>query len=258
MPLLRAPLKIHLEGPAVRHHRLSLRDFELLVPQLQTTVERVPRILLGKEGNTQVVCKPSEIKRLCSLDIVEIRAGSLTVLCDLPGDRQPRLYESLCESESLGEEVLVAFIEGIEDIGSQQTELPRGYDKGILLALHEAGKLLGNGLDSITFDLDTRKGHWTSRYTQELRARIVPHIRALMQNRMTLRTVEGRFTMADVKKLGFRCRVQAVVGRSIPFTFNEERKEAVLAALTRSGRLVSEATEAKKEKFSNIGRRTAL
>jgi hypothetical protein len=71
-----------------------------------------------------------------------------------------------------------------------------------------------------------------------------------MQNRMTSRTVEGRLTMGDFKELGLRCRVQPVVGRSIPCTFNEEQKEAVLAALTRSVRLVGEATEAEGEILS--------
>jgi hypothetical protein len=85
---LRAPLKIHLEGPSVCHHRIALPDFVLFAQQVQTAVDRVARVLLGQGVNSQSGRKSSEIKRLCSLDIVEIRAGSLAVICDLPVQSQ--------------------------------------------------------------------------------------------------------------------------------------------------------------------------
>ena len=83
-PNLRAPLKIHLQGPAVRHHRLPLQDFVLFARQVQTAVDRVARVILGQGVSTQSGRKPSEIIRSCALDLVAVRDGSLTVICDLP------------------------------------------------------------------------------------------------------------------------------------------------------------------------------
>jgi hypothetical protein len=40
-PNLRAPLKIHLQGPAVHRHRLPLQDFVLFARQVQSEVVSV-------------------------------------------------------------------------------------------------------------------------------------------------------------------------------------------------------------------------
>ena len=132
-PNLRAPLKIHLQGPAVRHHRIPLQDFVLFAKQVQTAVDRVARVLLGQGISTQPGRKPSEIIRSCSLDLVEVRDGSVAVICDLPIQSQAELFEDV--AEDLGEEALTSFVEGIEGVGGQQLAMPRGYDQGVLLAL---------------------------------------------------------------------------------------------------------------------------
>jgi hypothetical protein len=242
---LRTPLKIQLEGPAVRYHRIALQDFVLFAQQVQIAVDRVARVLLGQGGSIQSGRKSSEIKRSCSLDIVEIRDGSLAVICDLPVQSQAELFENL--SEDLGEDALTSFVEGIEVVGSQQPAMPRGYDKGVLLALREGGKLFDHGIETITFDLRTRKGHWTSRYTREVYTRTVSRIQEPIENR---RTVEGRLLMGDFKETGLRCRVHPPIGKPLPCLFDEAQKEAVLAAMTRYVRLVGEATEAEGEILS--------
>ena len=87
--------------------------------------------LWGQGVSIQPGRKPSEIKRSCSLDIVEGRDGSLTVICDLPVQSQAELFEDV--SEDLGEEALASFVKGIEVVGGQQPAVPRGYDQGVLL-----------------------------------------------------------------------------------------------------------------------------
>jgi hypothetical protein len=244
-PNLRAPLKIHLQGPAVRHHRLPLQDFVLFAKQVQTAVDRVARVLLGQGISTQPGRKPSEIKLSCSLDIIEVRDGSVTVICDLPVQSQAELFEDI--AEDLGEEALTSFVQGIEVVGGQQLAMPRGYDQGVLLALREGGKLFDHGIETITFDLRTRKGRWVSRYTREVHTRVVSRIQEPIENR---RTIEGRLLMGDFKETGFRCRVHPPIGKPIACLFDEAQKEAVLAAMTRYDRLVGEATEAEGEILS--------
>ncbi len=244
-PNLRAPLKIHLQGPAVSHHRLPLQDFVLFARQVQTAVDRVARVLLGQGISTQPGRKPSEIIRSCSLDLVEVRDGSVTVICDLPVQSQAELFEDI--TEDLGEEALTSFVQGIEVVGGQQPAMPRGYDQGVLLALREGGKLFKHGIETIAFDLRMRKGHWVSRYTREGYTRVVSRIQEPIENR---RAIEGRLLMGDFKETGFRCRVHPPIGEPIACLFDEVQKEAVLAAMTRYVRLVGEATEAEGEILS--------
>jgi hypothetical protein len=244
-PNLRAPLKIHLQGPAVRHHRLPLQDFVSFAQQVQTAVDRVARVLLGQGVSPQPGPKPSEIKRSCSLDLVEVGEGSVAVICDLPVQSQAELFEDV--NEDLGEEALTSFVEGIEAVGGQQLAMPRGYDQGVLLALREVGKLFDHGIETITFDLRTRKGRWVSHYTREVHTRVVSRIQEPIENR---RAIEGRLLMGDFKETGSRCRVHPPIGKPIVCLFNEAQKEAVLAAMTRYVRLVGEATEAGGEILS--------
>jgi hypothetical protein len=241
---LRAPLKIHLEGPAVRHHRIALQDFLLFARQLQTAVDRVTRVIRRHGGSVQPGRKPLSIKGSSSLDIVEIRGGSLTITCDLPVESQPELFEDL------GEKALICFVEGIEAVRSEQRAMPRGYDKGVFLALRDGGKLFDRGIEIITFDLQTPKGHWISHYTREVHTLILSRVQKSIENRTRQHTVEGRLVMGDFKEARFRCRVHPPIGKPIPCTFDEVRKEAVLAALTHYVRLVGEATEAEGEILS--------
>jgi hypothetical protein len=125
--------------------------------------------------------------------------------------------------------------------------MPRGYDEGVLLALREGGKLLDHGIETITFELRTRKGRWVSRYTREVHTRIVSRIQGPIENR---RTIEGRLLMGDFKEMAFRCRVHPPIGKPIACLFDEVQKDAVLAAMTRYVRLVGEATEAEGEILS--------
>lgn len=81
---LRAPLKIHFEGPAVRYNRMALQDLMSFAGQLQKALDRVAYVLLGQQERARVGRKRLEIRNACSLDIVAITGGSLTVVCDLP------------------------------------------------------------------------------------------------------------------------------------------------------------------------------
>ncbi len=234
MAKLGTPLTIRLEGPAVKHNRIKLRDFLFFIRQLQNGVDRVARVLSGQSVSVQPGRKPTEIQSACSLDIVEIKGGSLTVICDLPRQPQESLYEDL------GEEALTHLISGISVFESNQAQMPQGYDKGVLLSWREGGKLFDHGIEKITFDLKTRHGKWASTFTPIIQSQIISQIQEPMENR---RTLEGRLLMGDFKETGFRCRIHPPIGKPILCLFEEALKESVLASLTRFVRVVGEATE---------------
>lgn len=231
------PLVVRLDGPAVKHHRIALRDLVLLGSQLQTAVDRVTRILIGQRESTRRGRVPSEIVGCCTLDLVGLEEGSLALVCDLADRAQPTLFEDL------GEEALEALVGGVNALG-EENGLPRGFDTGVLLALREGGKLLDRGIDSIAFELRTRRGEARATYARDVHDRVVERIQRPIENR---RCVEGRLLMGDFKETGFRCRLHPPVGKPITCEFGEAQKDAVLSALTKYVRLVGEAREVSGE-----------
>ena len=231
---LRVPLRVHLTGAAVRRHRMVLPDLVLLCRQLQIAVERVGRVLLSQKSSSQPRPNPTAVKAACSLEIVGITGGSLTLVCDLLEQKQRPLFSGL------GEEALESFVAGLERIGLDGEALPKGYDRDVLLALRETGKLFERGIDTLTFDLRTSKGQWSCSYTPQTHTRLLERIREPIGTR---RTLEGRLLMGDFKETGFRCRLHPPVGKPVLCTFEEAQKNAVLAALTCHVRLTGEATE---------------
>jgi hypothetical protein len=234
---LRAPLSIHLEGPATERHRLPLHDVVLFADQLQTAIERVARLLTGRRISAQRGPLPSDIRRWCTLDLVEIKPGSVTLVCDLP--QLPQI-EQLHLLDDLGVEAVSTFVSGIGAFDRTEPVLPNGFDKGVLLALREAGKLLDHGVERIGFDFEEGDRRWSSHYTRPVHDRIVAQIQGPIEAR---RSVEGRLLAGDFKESGRRCRVHPPAGRPIECTFDEAQQQAVLAALTRYVRIVGEAQE---------------
>jgi hypothetical protein len=235
---LRAELAIRLEGPAVSEHRIALQDLVLFGQELQTAVNRVARVLLGQSASAQSGRTPAEIEESCRLEVVALRSGSVELVLDLPQNRQ------LSFTEDLGEEALKALVGGISGVAGEQQGLPRGFDRGVLTALRESGRLFERGITGISFNLHAGEGHWTAEYTPQVRDRIVSRIQRPTENS---RTVEGRLLMGDFKETNLRCRLHPPLGKPILCAFDEAQKEDVLAALTRFVRVVGEATEREGE-----------
>jgi hypothetical protein len=236
-PSVAGPLVVRLDGPAVEHHRIALRDLVLLGSQLQTAVDRVARILIGQHESARRGRIPSEIAECCALDLVALEEGSLALVCDLADRAQPTLFEDL------GEEALQVLVDGVNALG-MENGLPRGFDAGVLLALREGGKLLDRGIDSISFELATRRGKARATYARAVHDCVIARIQRPIANR---RIVEGRLLMGDFKETGFRCRLHPAVGKPITCDFGEAQKDAVLSALTKYVRLVGEAREVSGE-----------
>src|SRR3990170_222386 len=232
---LRAPLRIHMEGPAARHHRLALQDLVLFGRYLQTAIDRIALVLSGQDLSLQKGRKPAEVERSCALDVVAISPGSVSITCDLPSMGQHRPFDDL------GEEAVRAFVQGIGSIGNPEESLPRGYDKGVLLALREGGKLLDHGIERISYDFETGAGRWHSCYTQAVHQAVVARILQPIRHRSV---VEGRLLMGDFKDTGLRCRIHPPIGSPVQCEFDEGLKEAVLGGMMRYVRVVGEANEA--------------
>jgi hypothetical protein len=248
---LRMPLSIHLIGPAVEKHRLPLDQLTLFAGQLQVAVHRIGRILSGESFSLAPGPVPKEIREACTLELVAIGPGSLSLVCDLPIDassvEQLLLFKDAAGegNKALGERSLEAFVEGISLVGSEGSQLPHGFDKGVLLALRESGRLFSFGINTIDFELQCRNTkRLNSSYTPQIYERIIARIQDPVINKAS---IEGRLLMGDFRESAYACRIHPKVGKPIRCTFGEEQKEALLAAMTRSVRLVGETSEVNNE-----------
>ena len=110
---LRMPLTIHLTGPAVSRHRLPLDQLTLFAEQLQFAVHRIGRVLSGEAVSLTRGPVPREVREACTLDLVAIRPGSLSLVCDLPlsslshASKQLRIFD---DKGDLGEQSLEALV----------------------------------------------------------------------------------------------------------------------------------------------------
>lgn len=224
-------LRIRVAGPGVRPGRLALADLMHVGRQLQTAVERIALVLRGGATSLRPGRRPAEVVELCRLDLVGFGSGSAILELDLAGPERP------FPAWDLGETALDCLVRGLQELG-ESSELPAGWDSGVLVAWRELGSLLDRGVERVEIERSGRGVSTRSVFTQEIRDRIVRQIRAPVQN---LIAVEGRLLMADFDETRLRCRIHPPFGTPATCSFREDQREAVLELLTKYVRVVGEA-----------------
>ncbi len=118
-------------------HRIPFRLFSAYGHALQIALDRVALVLLGAPYSVIRGRRPAEVEAACNLQLAGLMAGgSMTVECELlPPGPQRSLFGDLGQQ---GIECLVAGIHALEEDAGV---LPAGYDRGVLLALKDAGRL---------------------------------------------------------------------------------------------------------------------
>lgn len=224
-------LRIRVEGPGVRPGRLALADLMHVGRHLQTAVERIALVLRGGATSLRPGRRPAEVAELCRLDLVGFGPGSAVLELDLAQPDRP--FPAL----DLGETALDCLVRGLQELG-ESSELPAGWDSGVLVAWRELGSLLDRGVDRIEIERSGTGGPTRTVFTQEVRNRLIRQIRAPVPN---LIAVEGRLLMADFDETRLRCRIHPPFGTPATCSFREDQREAVLELLTKYVRVVGEA-----------------
>lgn len=231
---LRSPLRIDLDGPTVKNHRISVSNLVGFLNSVQQAVERITINLSGKDSSVKPGRKKSSVKKISSLEIVSVGKGSISVSLDLPEKQQGELYDDL------GEQAITLLVDGIKMLSNGVNDMPNGYDKGVLLALKESGSLFAKGIDNISFKYKFGKAENYARYTPVIRENIERMISKPIEN---TRTIEGRLLMGDFKETAYRCRLHPPIGDPITCLFDETQRDMILSALTSYVRLKGYSTE---------------
>lgn len=225
-------LSIRLQGDSIGEARMSLSRLLRLLENVRKALLRSAQIHQGDEDSTRKGPKTKGTKELMELDVIGFTHGSPAVVVQL--DR------SAAQQDLFGRQVIEKSLEGLETIQQTSGAPPAGFDRGVLLAWRDVGRLFDNGVDDIRFTLNHRPTpkivHFSPAGYQRIRDRITGPDE-------TIRTIEGRLLMADFKEHGTRCRVHPSVGDPVLCLFDEEQKDEVLENILHFVRVEGDAKE---------------
>lgn len=229
-------LKIRFDGEAVGPAKIPVSQLLTFLTNLNKAFQRTGRVLMGDAESVQRGQPPRSIKEEVALDLVLLTHGSPAAV--LGFDRQQT--ESRFPNMDLGMDILEKALQGLAKVQGAGEALPEGYDRGVLMAWRDAGKLFIRGVERIDFTLNHRDTPVVTSFTPNGFGRIQERIKGPQTN---IRTIEGRLLMADFKEHGTRCRVHPSAGEPVLCLFDEEQKDEVLEDILQYVRIIGEARE---------------
>ncbi len=209
-------LKAKIQGPDVESGHIGLRDLVFFSRQLQKALERTAASI-GERKHSQRF-----IQQVTALEVVGMERGSFVLALELSRD------QVALPGMDLGEQALEAFFDGWATLLGNTTDLPHAYDIGVLVALRDLGQLFKRGIESMSFELQTRNTKHTYLYDQRVQTRVIERIVGPEQNKVVL---EGRLLMADFKETSLKCRLHPSAGPAIMCQFDDKLTDEVDQAL---------------------------
>lgn len=238
-------LEVHLEGPAVKGHRISVDDFGRLIHNIQLATKRLGQRIAGQEGKRSGRLI-KDVEAACSLQIVAIGAGSVRVHLGLPAPaNQPSIFG---DTGGLAVERL---LDGLEMLDRTDNEWPTDFDPAVVDPVLELGRILNHGVEKIEFKYGQRSGkRRKTTYTAKLRDRIEKRISAPMRQQISL--------IGFLLEIDFKDRtaeIHQTLGQVVKFSFPETLDGIVLAAAKRQVKVIGKGD---KDDAGRIGKVEAL
>ncbi len=231
-------LKIRFDGDAVGPGTIPVLQLVRFLSQMNKALQRVSLVLRGEAESRRKGRPPRIVHDDVNLELVSLEPGSpAAVLGFERSGPDPQL-----PGMDAGEEILQKAIDGLTAVQADGNTgpLPAGYDAGVLMAWRDAGKVLGQGIDRVSF----RLGSWNNIIEASLTPSGLTRIRERIQvPEVNVRTIEGRLLMADFKEQGTRCRVHPSTGDPVLCQFDDVHRDEVLENILGYVRVVGEATE---------------
>ncbi len=231
-------LKVRFDGHAVGPGTVPVTQLVRFLYRMNTAFQRVGRVLQGESASQRRGRPPKSVEDDVNLELVSLEPGSSAAVLGFERIRpDPQL-----PGMDTGEETLQKAIHGLKAVqGEGDTgPLPAGYDAGVLMAWRDAGNVLGQGIERVSFALGTRNSATGASLTPDGLARIRERIQRPQSN---VRTVEGRLLMADFKEQGTRCRVHPSAGEPVLCQFDDSHRDQVLGSILGYVRVVGKTTE---------------
>ncbi len=152
-------LQIVLKGPAVKAHRIALKDFITITENVQKAITNIAQKIVQTES--------SEIERIklnisehCQLELIKIFKGSLGIELGLKRQEvEPTILADI------GEQALESFLEGLQILDVQEKVVPEYFEEKTLKNVLEIGKVLKKRINEIEFKGKIREKRISSRFT---------------------------------------------------------------------------------------------
>jgi hypothetical protein len=220
-------LDVRVSGGVADENRVPLGDLITIAQTLQDAMRGVGSVLTGGKAGLGGRTK-GDIEAATELQLLaEPKPGSITLELGLapapealPGAEQPYL----------GERALAALIEGMARLDEAESELPEGFDPGVLKTLKRLRPVLRRGytldlaLDATALAQPTPLVHvdetWLSKVDNLIDKPLRAHIR-----------LEGVLQMVDLGSHPLQCRIDRSFSPSVACLVPSELQDEVRAAL---------------------------
>ena len=231
-------LTLRLDGPLVEEHRLPLSELQRVTKLLRTALRDVAMVLTdygpsGKGGRVKRFIEDSTDLRV----VGSPQPGSFCLDLEAPATA-PLAQETLDlgVDHSLSERAIEAFIAGLSSLTDDLTELPKGFDRGVLQAIKPFDIALKHGISTI--ELTTKRDGRQVRHTQ-IDANTIAVAQRLIEKPIRAHAVaQGMLQMVDFGRL--ECRIDRPPQPSVTCVFEERERDAVQAAVRQFVRVVGE------------------
>jgi hypothetical protein len=211
-------INLHFQGKAIHDGRILLDDLFQFVYNLDLAIQRIISVI--QTGTSSRIGRPHKEQQLLSaLEVVAIKKGSFALALDLRRDEQ-----NVLPGFDTGIQAIERLMYGLGTM-EEFTVLPEGFDRGVLIALREAGRVLDRGIDEIDISSRKLKKYKQAKYIESTRTKIISNIRRFEQ---AWTIIEGRLLMADLKEDSLNCRIYPSTGSPISCHFDESMTEHIV------------------------------
>jgi hypothetical protein len=229
-------LTITLSGPLVHEHRLPLSELQRISKHVRGALRDVALVITqrgpsGKAGRAEKFIEDAVDLRV----IGQPRAGSFKLELEVPTDVAPDPELPADFGPGVADDAVRTLVAGLEQLTDDSTQLPRGFDRGVLKAITPLNTSFKRGIDSI--------GLVTNGRAEAIQA--VINKEKIAAARILIKTphraqavVEGVLQMVDFASL--ECRVDRPPKPSVKCFFEDEQRGAVHEAVRQYVRVVGE------------------
>lgn len=229
-------LSIRLAGKAIGTARIPVNHLLRLLKEFNKALFRTGRVLQGQADSLRKGPVQRSIKDEIALDLVQITHGSPATVLGLERSCGQQSFECM----DFGMEIIETCLKGLQTAQSDASDLPPGFDSGVVMAWRDLGVMFEQGVSDVQFSLNHRPQSLVVDYTAGGFHRLQERIQGPQLN---IRTIEGRLLMIDLKEHGTRCRIHPSVGEPVLCLFDDSRKEEVLENITKYVKVIGEAKE---------------
>ncbi len=230
-------IKIALKGSALADGTIELRRLTQFGDRLQKAVDRIAYSIEKESGGRR---KLSEVRQDTALRLINTHKGSFVT--EMGFVRPPVLFEGHYDIATVAIEKLVLGLEYFHHT-SNDSELPKGYDQGVLAVLKELGKTLTKGIEQIEFSVSTPRNHIIRGvYDKHTQAHLLEAITAPEEK---IAAVTGTLVMANFRYdryERYRCNLFTDAENQIACTFDEDVADSIGQAMRKNVNAIGIAT----------------